>query len=134
MANLKRENFNLRLQPYYNSLDAAVLRYLKADEINSPSVKVWQALRMVYMALACQLEGKLDGEDLRQMGLNNCNALVQHASFIRQSLLLPESPTIIVLGSGGVTGLPVSYSSSPPPSEVVEKEEILVERRSGSLF
>lgn len=90
----QRQVYIFRYQPYTDSSDDVLLRFLEAgDGIRCGREMAIQALRMCYLALAYQWAGTLSDEELRQVSLNCCNALEQQLMHLRQSLHLPASST-----------------------------------------
>lgn len=66
----------LRLQPFEDTLDAQILRYIKRDGVRQQNQKVWQALRMAYAAISYLEGGNLTAQQLQKLGLDNLNTLL----------------------------------------------------------
>ena len=133
-SNQKRENLMLRLQPFEDTLDAQILRYIKRDGVRQQNQKVWQALRMAYAAIS-YLEGSdLTAQQLRQLGLDNFNALLQHAYYVRQSLLLPETPQILIEDKSQIENYVKSSQEEEHKPEISQSDQAVLEKQSGELF
>ncbi|VXD25195.1 hypothetical protein PL9631_940027 [Planktothrix paucivesiculata PCC 9631] len=133
-SNQKRENLTVRLQPFEDTLDAQILHYIKRDGVKQQNQKVWQALRMAYAAIAYLEGGNLTAQQLRQLGLDNFNALLQHAYYVRQSLLLPETPQILIEDKSQTEDYVKSSQEVEHKQEIAQSEQTLLEKQSGELF
>lgn len=88
----KRINFTLRLQPYADSPEGAVLTYLNSRGRRSSNELVLQFLRMCFLPLAYKEQGGFSTEELRVIALETCDTLEKHISHIR-TLFYLERPT-----------------------------------------
>lgn len=121
-----------------DTLDAQILRYIKRDGVRQQNQKVWQALRMAYAAISYLEGGNLTAQQLQKLGLDNLNTLLQHAYYVRQSLLLPEEPQLMT-SSGGDSCKVEDKMSFPQDREEYRQdppkpEQTLLEKQSGELF
>jgi hypothetical protein len=108
----QRQVYIFRYQPYADSSDDVLLRFLEAgDGIRCGREMAIQALRMCYLALAYQWAGSLSDGELLQVSLNCCNALEQQLMHLRQSLHLPAS-------SVSTTGTAVAIAPASTPVNV----------------
>jgi hypothetical protein len=90
----KREDFSFRYSPYADTQDGALMRFLRrGDGVKQSKELMLESVRAFWMITACQSEGLLSQEELRQLGLNCCRALERQADYIRECLQLPVTST-----------------------------------------
>lgn len=90
----KREDFSFRYAPYSDTQEGALVAFLKkGDGVRQGKELVLESVRAFWVVAACQAEGLLNPEELRQLGLSCCRALERQADYIRECLQLPLSAT-----------------------------------------
>ncbi|PSB49204.1 hypothetical protein C7B80_03125 [Cyanosarcina cf. burmensis CCALA 770] len=117
----QRQVFIFRYQPYADSSDDVLLRFLEAgDGIRCSREMAIQALRMCYLALAYQWADTLSDEELRQVSLNCCNALEQQLMHLRQTLHLPASSV-----STAGTAVAIAPTSTPVSAPIEMSQPVV---------
>lgn len=79
----QRKNYAMRLQPYEGSLLGEVVDYLNGLDRDEANRKIAEILTIAFLPLA-RYEQDLSERVLRSVTLESCNALSQHAHFLRQ--------------------------------------------------
>jgi hypothetical protein len=79
----QRKNYALRLQPYEGSLLGEVVDYLNGLDRDDANRKISELLTIGLLPLA-RYERGISERVLRASTLESCNALAQHAHFLRQ--------------------------------------------------
>jgi len=79
----QRKNYALRLQPYEGSLLGEVVDYLNGLDRDEANRQIAEILTIAFLPLARHKRGASD-RVLRASTLESCNALSQHAHFLRQ--------------------------------------------------
>lgn len=124
----QRQVYIFRYQPYADSSDDVLLRFLEAgDGIRCGREMAIQALRMCYLALAYQWAGTLSDEELRQVSLNCCNALEQQLMHLRQTLHLPASSASTASTAVAIAPIEMSQPLAPTASRANSKRTPVVE-------
>jgi hypothetical protein len=119
----QRKNYAMRLQPYEGSLLGEVVDYLNGLDRDEANRKIAEILTIAFLPLA-RYEQDLSERVLRSVTLESCNALSQHAHFLRQTIgvsvelplereIFPPQPKSPVKTTQEKT----EEKSSPPKSE-----------------
>ena len=79
-----RIDFQFRFQTFKDTPEGILMSYLSSGGTYSSKQLVLQVLRMCYLPYAYKDRSDFSEEKLKAMALESCNALENHASYIRQ--------------------------------------------------
>ncbi len=92
MSESKRVSYSITLRANPNDKNKIeLINYLKSFDRGEATKKVEDILMAALLSLAKQYSGEYTPEQLRLSGLENCNALSHHSSYIRQALNIAEA-------------------------------------------
>ena len=112
----ERINYYLRCQPYADSPDGILLRYLLNHPVYDAKRAAFEAFEAFWKALAYQAQGAGSEEELRLLGIDCINSLLNQVDYICARLELDGEQLGAMLVSRGCAHLPGYFPSFVPGS------------------
>jgi len=133
MSESKRVSYSITLRANPNDKNKIeLINYLKSFDRGEATKKVEDILMAALLSLAKQYSGEYTPEQLRLSGLENCNALSHHSSYLRQALNIIE-PNYRYIPQQARLQEPLTYINDRVNEVVAIKTEVASNHRNDSI-